>query len=186
MGNSGGIELSRRGLLRIATAGAVIGIFGVAHSISATPASADEESPTRKATDSGSFSERRGGYTDLAGVQKEYAAAIAAFPFSLPAGTSFPLVSRYEDPVGDALWERGIGTSEAFLFWEKTTVQAAHDAYSRGEMQDADRFMDTLMTAYSSPVRAAAVQDADGYLWDSMNDARRGDYRTLVVLAGAA
>lgn len=184
------ITISRRAALRVAAiggAGLLImrpdAAFGAVSptSIEAVPGGVDAYLAASPTT----------GITDLAGIHAEYREAAAAFPFELPPGWTFPPESSLRDiqtssesSETKAVWERGNGAAEAYLFWQTAVATAAYEAHLRGDQTGVDSLLDTLESGFRSDVRRAVLEDpADELIKVDVAAARSGDFASLKRVA---
>ncbi|RWZ49534.1 hypothetical protein ELQ90_12240 [Labedella phragmitis] len=132
------------------------------------------------------------GLTDLAGIHAEYREAAAAFPYEMPPGWSFPSESGLRDipttasegSETSALWERGSGTAEAYLYWQTAVSQAAYEAHLDGDQAGVASLLDTLEAGYRSDVRRTVLEDpAEDFIRIEIAAARNGDFTGLKSVA---
>lgn len=130
-------------------------------------------------------------YTDINGIWAEYREAIVDYPLPEPQGWSFPPHSALRDSAPGNLWERGHGRAEAYLNWQRASVEAAFAAWSRGDSAEANRILDQLQIGYESPTRRAYVDDPDNwFIHEGIRLARSssteaGDFVPLMRMVGS-
>lgn len=147
---------------------ALAAVPAIAASMSAEPTSAPEATITQPEKDAPSAS------LDEAGVQAEYEAAVAAFPYPMPEGYSFPAEDGVTLPEANASWEAGEGQNQAWFAWAGATLDAAHRAHEAGDTAAATALLDTFEAAYRSD--ANPVVDPGHAFLDEIAKARSGDY----------
>lgn len=101
-------------------------------------------------------------FVSIERIWEEYAEAVRTWPFALPDGQALPAHSGLRDePDIPARWERGCGAAEAYLVWSTLTASAAHSAFAGGDTVTANRYLDSLISAYDSDIRRAVLEDPE-------------------------
>jgi len=109
--------------------------------------------------------ESSGDGLDFRGFRDEYRDACANWPYALPADKEFPREPSFtEDPDDPAIFQRGIGETEACLQWSRLTSEAASEAFEAGRIAEADTYLSRLLEAYSGPKVRSMIVDPDGRL----------------------
>lgn len=151
--------ISRRAAL-LGGAGVVVGaaatLFDASSNASAAPQNIDRTA--------GAAADRMPeGFTDLAGVQAEYAEATRNWPFAQPE--EHPLSRASSFTVGedseDAHWEFGSGIVQAHFDWASATAAAAMAAHSSGDAQASQEHLVALVSAYDSDLVRSVTDDPE-------------------------
>lgn len=103
---------------------------------------------------------------DRNGVHTEFQAAAKDFDLDLPSGFSFPDrdPSHMNAEAGEA-FEPGVGSIDAYFWWEASMVSAAVTAHLSGRDSDARRYVEALIEGTTTEVYRTYVLDEPGRGW---------------------
>ena len=116
------------------------------------------------------------GYVDWQGMNAEYHAAVASFPYPLPEGIDFPADAPFDPAKADDL-EFGVGFGEMLTYqFAKCACQSVVVANQYGDIDAAMRALDSVEEIYNDPVYRQYVIEGDPS-WQSVIDSvRLGDF----------
>lgn len=190
MSNEDTRVFSRRAILKVSLSAGMGGALLATQALGAAPALAAPLSPRTGAStpeiENYLAATSEEGLTDLAGIREEYASAVRIFPLDVPEGSALPSTSRLRDTKANALWEEGNGTAEVYLSWQSTVVSSAQAAQAAGDAARSRELLDSLESAYASPLRKSVLEDRSGYYAAAISDARRGNFENLAALTAVA
>lgn len=103
---------------------------------------------------------------DRGGVHAEFQAAAKGFELELPPGFTFPDHDpSHADAGPDETFEPGVGTIDAYFWWEASMVSAAVTAHLAGRAADARRYVEALIEGTTTEVYRSHVLDEPGRGW---------------------
>jgi len=116
------------------------------------------------------------GLEDWDGMNAEYRAAVASFPYPLPEGIVFPADAPF-DSTEDNNLEFGVGFGEMLTYqFAKCACQSVVVANQYGDIDAAMRALDSVEEIYNDPVYRQYVIEGDPS-WQSVIDSvRLGDF----------